>query len=955
VSQGNSEGRKYALLIGLSEYHPDSGLPNLRCPKNGVEALSEVLKNPHIGGFDDNDVESLLDPTVGEMQSSIAELFAKCRRNDLVLLYFTGHGITDQNGHFFFPTRETRKLKDSSNFNPGLAVSASFVRDDVMHRCLSQRQVIILDCCFGGAFLTGTHRMGNQVDMKAELGGEGRAILTAANARGFALELEGEDLSAYTRYLVKGLETGAAAPGDQELIRAEDLSKYIREQLRSSDVTASMSPGSHPADDGDEIVIARVAPVRRYRNMVLEYLQNGQISPIRQATLKAKAEKWGISPETETEILEELSPRTPPSLPAPPSRKLDEYAEVVRQEVDRCNPLSERTSEELRDYQKALDLRDEDVAPIHDRLGAIFFIQPIAVEPILPDVEPIVLPSVAEPLEQLPPDEPLDVSGTQDPGNSQPRRNFSNRFLLLGIVPFLLWGIKQCLNLTQPPVIQPSSNSQLIPIGQLISAGDNENLYGSRSRSGGYDISAKDSINNAIKLFRDGEYQKAYDAFAKIRKDASDEIANDPNKEDPLKKKNNDSSPIKDPEILIFQNNAKARLNHEKGIGSPIYTIAAAVPLSNADGTPFDKGQQMLFGIAQEQAKAVENRDSPINLEVVIANDLNTPGQASKLAEELIKPSIKVSDKIDRTILAVIGHYTSTVTCAALSIYDGAKLPIISPTSTLTDMRGTCGGDKKNDVFFRTASSSEKEATSLKDYLANHEVSNLKIAVFYKKDDPFSEDLLAQFKKVLKDINYKISDSDIFTLNSKGDAKESEKRLVGANYNVLAVFPDGSTDNSLAFSNAVSIIQSSAAKDYLILGSNPFSSSPNPALNISDTGKGLVISIDWIASCSATSFFDDAKTRWAGPPNRITALSYEAVQVLVSNLKEPVNRDSILHGMKNRTDPVRSDVFKDSRKISFDNKGDRREIQSRILLTPSQTKNPETGEMFSPLTPDVCK
>jgi hypothetical protein len=65
VSQGNSEGRKYALLIGLSEYHPDSGLPNLRCPKNGVEALSEVLKNPHIGGFDDNDVESLLDPTVG--------------------------------------------------------------------------------------------------------------------------------------------------------------------------------------------------------------------------------------------------------------------------------------------------------------------------------------------------------------------------------------------------------------------------------------------------------------------------------------------------------------------------------------------------------------------------------------------------------------------------------------------------------------------------------------------------------------------------------------------------------------------------------------------------------------------------------------------------------------------------------------------------------------------------
>jgi uncharacterized caspase-like protein len=258
VSQGNSEGRKIALLIGVSKYHEHSGLEALRCPKNGVEALSEVLKNPHIGGFDD--VELLLDPTIAVMQAHIDDLFAQGKPNDLVLLYFTGHGIRDPtSGTLFFPTQETCKRKDSSNLNLGLAVNSSSGVHEAMSKCYSQRKVIILDCCFSGAFVKGTRAMGDNVDIKAKLGGEGCAILMATTASGQAFEREGEALSVYTHHLVEGLKTGAAAPDNQELIRAGDISRYIRDKLEFTGAT--MRSGKRIADDGDEIVIA-VSPMQ---------------------------------------------------------------------------------------------------------------------------------------------------------------------------------------------------------------------------------------------------------------------------------------------------------------------------------------------------------------------------------------------------------------------------------------------------------------------------------------------------------------------------------------------------------------------------------------------------------------------------------------------------------------------------------------------------------------------
>ena len=167
--------RKIALLIGVREY--GAGIPSLSAPKNDVTAIKRVLENPHMGAFDQ--VEQLIDPDLTGMQTAVQQIFAKCGKEDLVLLFFSGHGITDDNNKLYFATKGTAK-----DFYKATSVPASFIQD-VSLECYAKRQAIILDCCYSGAFAEGWQAKSIGLDLKRELGAEGRVVLnyTTANQK----------------------------------------------------------------------------------------------------------------------------------------------------------------------------------------------------------------------------------------------------------------------------------------------------------------------------------------------------------------------------------------------------------------------------------------------------------------------------------------------------------------------------------------------------------------------------------------------------------------------------------------------------------------------------------------------------------------------------------------------------------------------------------------------------
>ena len=98
---------KIALLIGVSKYQ--SGLNPLPAAVKDVDAVQEVLLHPDMGGFVESNVTVLKNPDRQQVETAIEMLFSDRLKDDLVLLFFSGHGIKDDTGRLYLATRGTRK------------------------------------------------------------------------------------------------------------------------------------------------------------------------------------------------------------------------------------------------------------------------------------------------------------------------------------------------------------------------------------------------------------------------------------------------------------------------------------------------------------------------------------------------------------------------------------------------------------------------------------------------------------------------------------------------------------------------------------------------------------------------------------------------------------------------------------------------------------------------------
>lgn len=164
--------KRNALIVACYEYN-DTELQHLVSPAHDADALSQVLKDPVIGGFD---VQVLLNKPSYELRVEIDNFFADRRRDELLLLYFSGHGIKDEDGKLYFATSDTRRKLLRST-----AIEANFV-NDVMQRSRSRKQVLLLDCCYSGAFARGMQgKTGKKVITRDDFAGQGRVVLTASD------------------------------------------------------------------------------------------------------------------------------------------------------------------------------------------------------------------------------------------------------------------------------------------------------------------------------------------------------------------------------------------------------------------------------------------------------------------------------------------------------------------------------------------------------------------------------------------------------------------------------------------------------------------------------------------------------------------------------------------------------------------------------------------------------
>jgi tetratricopeptide (TPR) repeat protein len=245
--------QKLALLIGNNEY-ADQTLTRLAAPIADVEDLAQVLRDPNVGGFDH--VAVVANETASVVQKKLARFLAQRNIDDLLMVYFSGHGILDDRGHLYLAAKDTERDLLSAT-----AVSSTYLTNE-MDRSYSRRQLLILDCCYSGAFARGSKAaVGSKAITEStfEGSGFGRMVLTASDSTQFAWDgdttISDVRNSLFTHFLIQGLKTGNADRDGDGYIGLDELYDYVYEHL--SQAARGQVPCKWAYKQQGSIVIAR--------------------------------------------------------------------------------------------------------------------------------------------------------------------------------------------------------------------------------------------------------------------------------------------------------------------------------------------------------------------------------------------------------------------------------------------------------------------------------------------------------------------------------------------------------------------------------------------------------------------------------------------------------------------------------------------------------------------------
>ncbi|MEE2038815.1 RDD family protein [Nocardiopsis sp. CT-R113] len=245
-------GIRHALIVATDTYQ-DDGLERLKSPGQDAVALADVLRDPEVGGFE---VEILRNEPAHVLNRRVDDFFSDRHREDSLLLHFSCHGLKNDSGELFFAAADTVPRRLSST-----AVSADFVRRS-MNEGRARNVVLFLDCCYGGAFVTGmgTRASGNanvfdSFSEEAFDSGRGWAVITASSAMEYSFE--GTELaddrqvrpSVFTRALAAGLASGEADLDADGRVSVNELYDYVYDQVRRENPHQTPSRSFHLQGD----------------------------------------------------------------------------------------------------------------------------------------------------------------------------------------------------------------------------------------------------------------------------------------------------------------------------------------------------------------------------------------------------------------------------------------------------------------------------------------------------------------------------------------------------------------------------------------------------------------------------------------------------------------------------------------------------------------------------------
>ena len=217
----SKEVKIFAVIVGIAAYNH---MPSLRYTDDDAYKIYAFLKSPEGGALPDDQIKVLIDDsaTKDNILESMEELYAQADENDMIMLYFSGHGLAGS----FIP-HDFDGIKNRINHKD---VEAIFQKSRAKHK------ICYADACYSGSYEygektainTSMKKFYNQLSSTAS----STALLMSSRKNEISLEFLGLKQGVFSHFLIKGLG-GEADTDYNKVVTIDELFGFVKDGVRN--------------------------------------------------------------------------------------------------------------------------------------------------------------------------------------------------------------------------------------------------------------------------------------------------------------------------------------------------------------------------------------------------------------------------------------------------------------------------------------------------------------------------------------------------------------------------------------------------------------------------------------------------------------------------------------------------------------------------------------------------
>jgi hypothetical protein len=211
----------WAVVIGISSY---IHMPALRFTDDDAYRFYAFLKSPQGGGIPDEQIKILIDEeaTRKRILETLRDVFGRADTNDLVMLYYSGHGLKGA----FVPI-------DFDGYNNKIFHTEI---NQLLEKSAAKYKLCIADACHSGGFVgaKGTipqSEIMNYYYKSLAQSESGTALILSSKSEENSLESSGLRQGVFSHFLIRGLK-GEADSDRNNVVTIQELFEFIYGKVR---------------------------------------------------------------------------------------------------------------------------------------------------------------------------------------------------------------------------------------------------------------------------------------------------------------------------------------------------------------------------------------------------------------------------------------------------------------------------------------------------------------------------------------------------------------------------------------------------------------------------------------------------------------------------------------------------------------------------------------------------